>query len=241
MQAVIPAAGDARRLGPLARDRPQALVPVAGEPLLAHCLRSLRPLDLSEAILVVRDGEGPVRERFGAHFEGLRLRYARQPRPEGLADAVLAAEPELAGEPFVVLHGDNVVRGNLGEAVERRRRDGLDALLLVEEVPPADARQGVCRTDDRGRLLRLVEYPDEEDRAEGLILTGFGVYTGALLDACRDVEPSAAGERELSDAVNVLLDRGRPVGTLRLSGWRVNVNTPADLRAVEERLAGLPG
>lgn len=241
MQAVIPAAGEGTRLGPLTADRPQALLPVAGEPLLAHCLRSLSPLELTGAVVVVREPDGPVARRFGDGFEGLPLRYARQARPEGLADAVLSAAPFLDGDPFVVLNGDNVLRGNVREAAERRRREGLDALLVVEEVPPERAHQGVCRTDGRGRLIRMVEYPDEEDRRAGLINTGFGVYSPALLDACRAVEPSEAGEREITDAVNLLLEWDRPVGILRLRGWRVNVNTPGDLLEAEDRIVGLPG
>lgn len=258
MQAVIPAAGKGTRLGTLTDDRPKALVEVAGEPLLAHCLRALRPLEPDEVVVVVGYRGSQIREAFGASFEGLRLTYARQPEPLGLADAFLAAADELRG-PFVSLNGDNVFRADLRPAVGRFRRGGVEAVVVTEEVPPGEARQGVCLVDGPGRttgadadiagagannedkearLRRVVEYPGPEERREGRVMTGFGVYSPAVLDACRRVDPSEAEEYELADALNLLVEEGATLATVPLEGRRVNVNTPEDLERAERLLAG---
>lgn len=237
MKAVVPAAGAGTRLEARAGDRPKALVEVAGEPLLAHTLRSLLHLEPEEAILVVPGRHGPIEEAFGDGFEGLPLRYAQQPRPSGLAHAVLAAEPYLRDD-FLVVPGDNVHRSDLRPAVERHRGRGLDALVLTEEVAPAEARQAVCLCAPDGSLLRVVEHPDDVQRRAGRIVAGVFVFSRLVLDACREVEPSEEGEYELTDAVNVLLDRGgRAVEAMPLEGRRVNVNTPEDLRRAERLLA----
>lgn len=116
MQVVVPAAGEGTRLGARTEDRPKALVEVAGEPLLAHTLRSVLHLQPDEAILVVPGRGGPMERAFGTSFEGLPLRYVLQVRPSGLAHAVLAGEPLVDG-PVVVVQGDNVGRSNLRPAV----------------------------------------------------------------------------------------------------------------------------
>lgn len=237
MKAVVPAAGEGTRLGALTDGRPKALVEVGGEPLLAHVLSALRQLSPEEVVVVVGREGGPIRERFGSRWRGIPLRWAVQPRPTGLADALLAAEGRVDGD-FVTLYGDNVCRADLRAPVARFREEGLDALLLTLRVPPSEARQGLCLTDGDGRLTRIVEHPDERQRREGLVVTGFNAFSPAIFDACRRVEPSEEGERELPDAVNLLLREGRPVETMPLDGWRVNVNTPEDLARAERRLAG---
>lgn len=237
MKAVVPAAGRGTRLGALTEDRPKPLVEVAGEPLLAHALRALEPLSPGEAVVVVGPASERIPEVMGSRFEGLDLRYARQPRADGLARALLAAGPHLDG-PFVVLYADNVIRADLQAVVARFRATGAVAALLTERVEPGRARQGACRVDEEGRVRELREHPGERERRWGQVVTGFGAYDPAILGACSRVAPSEDGEHELSDAVNLLLEEGRRVEAVPMDGWRVNVNTPDDLARLERRLAG---
>lgn len=235
---VVPVAGEGTRLRPFTEDRPKALVEVAGEPLLARLLRSVSSLEPAAAVLVVRRRGGPIEERFGDAFGGIELRYAVQEEPTGLADAVLAARPEVDG-PFAVVQGDNVLRADLSPAADRFRREGLDALVLTEEVPPGEARQAVCLTDRHGDLRRIVEHPGPAERTEGRIVAGVTFFSEAIFGACRRVEPSEEGERELTDAVNLLLaEPGARVETMPLPGVRVNVNDPRDLERAEALVGG---
>lgn len=245
MDAVIPAAGRGTRLRPLTDDLPKPLVEVAGEPLLAHALRALQPLASDRVVVVTGYLGEQIRERFGNRWDGgerghggVELAWVRQPNPSGLAHALLAAEPKLRGD-FAVLYGDNVMRADLVSPVERFRERDLDALVVTEEVPPERARQGVCLTAPDGTLARVVEHPTDAQRDAGRVVTGFSVFSPRVLDACRRVDPSEEGEYELTDAVNVLIDReDARVEAMPLDGRRVNVNTPEDLERAGRTLAG---
>jgi dTDP-glucose pyrophosphorylase len=226
-------------MGPLTAHRPKPLVPVAGRPLLAHALDAVRPV-VSEAVVVVGHRGERIRERFGHEYEGLPLTYVEQPAQRGLADALAYAAPAVDG-PFVHLNADNVFRHEMGAAnvrrlVARRGETDADAVLLVERVSREAARRvGVVTTDESGRVRDVVEKPDSPPAR--LVQTGCFAFTPPVFDACRAVEPGETGEVELSDAVARLAREGR-VETVRLRGWRRNVNTPRDRAAVAARLAG---
>lgn len=220
--------------------RPKPLVPVAGRPLLAHALDAVRPV-ADEAVVVVGYRGDRIRERFGDAYEGLPLTYVEQPERRGLADALVRAESAVDG-PFVHLNADNVFGAEPGGAVNvrrlvaRRRETDADAVLLVERVSRAAARRvGVVTTDDTGRVRDVVEKPDSPPSR--LVQTGCFAFTPAVFEACRAVDVGDTGEVELSDAITRLAREGR-VETVRLRGWRRNVNTPRERAAVEARLAG---
>lgn len=240
MQAVIPAAGQGTRMGPLTEHRPKPLVPVAGRPLLAHALDSVRTVADGAVVVVGYRGER-IRERFGHEHEGLSLTYVEQPERRGLADALARAEPAVDG-PFVHLNADNVFGAEPGGAANvrrllaRRQKTDADAVLLVERVSRAVARRvGVVTTDCDGRVRDVVEKP--ENPPSRLVQTGCFAFAPSVFGACRAVEPGETGEVELSDAIARLAREGR-VETVRLQGWRRNVNTPWDRAAAGARLVG---
>lgn len=218
-------------MGSLTADRPKPLVEVAGRPLLEHCFDAL---GFADAFVVVVGHRGEqIRTRYGEHYRGTPVRYVDQSEPLGLADAVLRAEPEIEG-PFVSLNADNVFRADLGRVATTHRESAADATLLVERVSSEVARtSGVVVRDEAGRVERVVEKP--EDPPSRLVQTGFFAFDPSVFDACRGLDPSDRGEYELSDAMSRLAETGR-VETVELSGWRVNVNTPADVARVERRL-----
>lgn len=232
MDGVVPAAGRGTRLRPLTDDRPKGLVDVGGRPLLSHVIETLAPHVESLVVVVGYRGDR-IREHFGDRFGELPISYVEQDDPAGLADALLRADPAVDG-PFLQLNGDNVLRGNVDEVVETHRRTGADATLLVDEVPPERAaRGGVLRTED-GEVVDLIEKPD--DPPSRLATTGCFAFSQRVFEACRAIEPSERGEYELTDAIRWILQNGGRVATVRLDGWRVNVNTEADVERAEGKL-----
>jgi glucose-1-phosphate thymidylyltransferase len=232
MYGVVPAAGRGTRLRPHTDDRPKALVEVGGRPLLSHVFETLAPH--VEAYVVVIGYLGTqIRDYYGSAYRGTPITYVEQPNRDGLADAVLRAESAVDG-PFLQLNGDNVLRGNVGAVARRHRDTGAAATLLIERVPPERARRGGVLELEDGEVVGIVEKP--ADPPSRLATTGCFAFSTRVFDACRAIEPSERGEFELADAIERLLAAGGRVETVRLDGWRVNVNTPADIERVEDTL-----
>jgi glucose-1-phosphate thymidylyltransferase len=232
MYGLVPAAGRGTRLRALTDDRPKPLVEVGGRPLLADVLETLAPHGESFVVVVGYRGD-EIRERFGDRYDGSPITYVRQDDPAGLADAVRRAGPAVDG-PVLQLNGDNVLRGNVGEVVATHRERDADATLLVQSVSPERAaRGGVLEVED-GEVVDPVEKP--ADPPSRLATTGCFAFSPRIFEACRAVEPSPRGEYELTDAIRWLLDHGGTVETVRLDGWRVKVNEPADVDRAEAAL-----
>lgn len=231
MKAVIPAAGRGSRLQPLTDDQPKALVDVGDQPLIEHVLESLDNLDVHEFLIVVGYRKEQIIERVGSSYRGVPITYVTQSELLGLAHAVRQVEPYI-DDDFVLILGDNVFDANL-EAVIRQHRVGeAAATLLVDRVPIEEAsRYGVCTIDDAGRVIDLVEKPN--DPPSNVVMTGFYVFSPAILHACHLIQPSDRGEFELPDAIKLMLQTGRRVDAVPLEGWRVDVGYPEDLDRAE--------
>ncbi|WP_435076216.1 UTP--glucose-1-phosphate uridylyltransferase AglF [Halococcus sp. AFM35] len=234
MKAVVLAAGEGTRLRPLTEDKPKGMVEVDDEPILTHCFEQLVELGASELLVVVGYRKEAIIEHYGDEFEGVPITYTHQREQAGLAHALLTVEEHI-DEDFMLILGDNVFNANLTDVVDRQREDRADAAFLVEEVPMEEAnRYGVCDTNDYGEVTDVIEKPD--DPPTNLVLTGFYTFTPAIFHACHLVQPSARGEYELSEAVDLLLRSGRTIDAVRMDGWRIDVGYPEDRDEAERRL-----
>ena len=234
MQAVVLAAGKGTRLRPLTENKPKALVEVNDKPLVEHVFNDLIDLDAEEFVVVVGYLKEKIMERYGDEYRGIPITYAHQREQKGLAHALLTAEPYV-DDDFMLMLGDNIFRGNLGDVVNRQREDRADAAFLVEEVSMEEAsRYGVCNTNKYGEITEVLEKPD--DPPSNLVMTGFYTFTPAIFHACHLVQPSDRGEYELPDAIDLLIQSGRTIDAIRLDGWRIDVGYPEDRERVEKRL-----
>ena len=234
MQAVVLAAGKGTRLRPLTDDKPKVLVEVNGTPLIQDVFDNLIDAGATKLILIFRYKTEHIIDRYGDEYEGIPITYAHQREQLGLAYAILQAEPHIDGS-FMLMLGDNVFRGNLGDVVNRQQEDRADAAFLVEEVPYEEAsRYGVLDTNEYGEVIEVVEKP--ETPPSNLVMTGFYTFTPAIFHACHLVQPSERGEYELPDAIDLLIQSGRTIDAIRLDGWRIDVGYPDDRDRAEERL-----
>lgn len=224
---------------PLTAEQPKALVTVAGQPLLSHGFDALLSVGVERVIVVVGYRGGDIIDHYGDSYRGTPIEYVEQPERLGTAHALQQAMPVIEA-PFVVMNGDNVCRANLGSVVERHRETDAAATLLVESVSREQAKTtGVVETDGGGRVVGLVEKPDEPPST--LVNRGFYAFGDAIGPALDRIDPSARGEYEITDAVDDLLGRDHRVETVELAGWCHNVNEPVDSERVAEKLgAGWP-
>ncbi|MGM0605991.1 MAG: UTP--glucose-1-phosphate uridylyltransferase AglF [Halobacteriota archaeon] len=238
MQAVVLAAGKGTRLRPLTEDKPKVLVEVNGTPLIEDVFDNLLSIGVTELVVVVGYQKEQIIERYGDVYEGVPITYTHQREQLGLAHAILQAEPYV-DDDFVLMLGDNIFRGNLGDVINRQREDRADAAFLVEQVPYEEAsRYGVLDTNEYGEIVEVVEKPD--DPPSNLVMTGFYTFTPAIFHACHLVQPSDRGEYELPDAIDLLIQSGRTIDAIRMDGWRIDVGYPDDRDRAEEKLSEAP-
>ena len=235
MKAIVLAAGQGTRLRPLTDDTPKVLVEVDDRPLIEYAFDSLIDVGVDEFVVVVGYKKEQIMERYDDEYRNVPITYAHQREQLGLAHALLTAEPYV-DEAFVLMLGDNIFRGNLGDVVNRQAEERADAAFLVEEVPMEEAsRYGVCDTNEYGEIVRVVEKPD--DPPSNLVMTGFYTFTPAIFHACHLVQPSDRGEYELPDAIDLLIQSGRTIDAIRMDGWRVDVGYPEDRDRAEALLS----
>jgi glucose-1-phosphate thymidylyltransferase len=217
MRGLILSGGKGTRLRPLTHTSAKQLVPVANKPVLFYGIEAMAAAGIAEVgIIIAPETGGEIREAAGdGSAFGITIDYIEQDEPLGLAHALLTAEPFLGDSPFVMYLGDNLLRDGIVDLVETFRSDQPDALILLTPVPDPE-HYGVAELSD-GRVAKLVEKPKEPQT--DLALVGVYMFTPAIFDAARSIEPSWRGELEITDAIQALVDRGLRVDPHIVHGW----------------------
>jgi len=218
MKGLILSGGKGTRLRPLTHTSAKQLVPVANKPVLFYGIEAMAAAGIDDVgIIIAPETGGEIREAVGdgSRF-GLRIQYIEQEAPLGLAHAVLTAEDFLGGSPFVMYLGDNLLRDGIVALVDTFRNEQPDALILLTSVPDPE-NYGVAELDGDNRVARLVEKP--EVPKTDLALVGVYMFTSAIFDAARSIEPSRRNELEITDAIQTLVNRGLRVDPHIVHGW----------------------
>jgi len=200
---------------------------VANKPVLFYGIEAMAEAGITEVGIIVAPETGDeIRAAAGSGEDfGVRITYIDQAEPLGLAHALLTAEPFLGDEPFVMYLGDNLLRHGIVQLVDTFRSEAPEALILLTPVPDPQ-NYGVAELAD-GRVSRLVEKPPEP--ATDLALVGVYMFTPAVFEAARSIEPSARGELEITDAIQVLVDSGARVDPHIVHGWWKDTGQVADM------------
>ena len=217
LKGLILSGGKGTRLRPLTHTSAKQLVPVANKPVLFYGIEAMAAAGIREVGIIIAPETGDeIRAAAGdgSRF-GISISYIEQDAPLGLAHAVLTAEEFLAGSPFVMYLGDNLLRDGITALVETFRSEQPDALILLTPVPDPE-HYGVAELRD-GRVARLVEKPKEP--ATDLALVGVYMFTPPIFDAARAIEPSWRDELEITDAIQHLVDAGMRVDPHIVHGW----------------------
>jgi len=227
MKAVILAAGLGKRMRPLTKDKPKALVELKGKPLLEHVLESLKKAGVKEALIVIGFKGSSIRKRFGKQFGGMKLSYVVQRVPMGTAHAVLKAKGRVEGR-FLVGSADVIVSPSLWKKLAGKK--GFDAVVAVR--PERNVQSfGVALVKGQ-RLLQLVEKPRKKLES-GLVNAGAYSFSQRIFPALEATRVSSRGEFELTDSINALASKGK-AGFVLYKGKCLDIGTKEDLKRAEK-------
>lgn len=228
MKGIILHGGHGTRLRPLTHTDPKQLIPIANKPISQYALEDLRESGIIDIAIVVGDiYPEKVKEYYqnGSKF-GVKITYVHQDQPRGIAHAVGLCEDFVGGDPFVVYLGDNLLKGGIARFVKSFEGSDFNVMVLLCQVKNPE-RFGVAKFDSSGKLVQLIEKPKQPP--SNYALTGIYFFRPLIFDAIRQLTPSWRGELEITEAIQLLLERNSPVHHQFVEGWWKDTGTHEDI------------
>jgi glucose-1-phosphate thymidylyltransferase len=207
-KGIILAGGSGTRLHPATLSLSKQLVPVYDKPMIYYPLATLMLAGIREYLIITTPRDRIPFEsllRDGSAW-GLNFKYAQQSRPDGLAQAFLIGAEFIGQDPVALILGDNIFYGqSLSETLQRSSAKTSGATVFGYYVNDPE-RYGVARFDAQGRVVGLVEKPQQPP--SNYAITGIYFYDEQVVDFARSLRPSPRGELEITDLNNLYLERG---------------------------------
>ncbi len=207
-RGIILAGGAGTRLHPLTLAVSKQLLPVYDKPMIYYPLSVLMLAGVREILIITTPEDQPAFQRLlgdGARL-GLKLSYLEQSKPNGLPEAYVLGEDFLAGEPSLMVLGDNIFFGHLfAQTLQTVAHQKRGATVFGYQVSDPE-RYGVMEFDAAGRIVGIAEKPKKPK--SHIVVTGLYVFDGRASEFARGLKPSARGETEITDLIQRYLDAG---------------------------------
>ncbi len=230
MKAIIPVAGAGTRLRPHTHSTPKVLISVAGKPILGHILDQLAPLPIDEVVLVIGHMGDKIREYVDANYR-FKTSYVVQETQRGLAEAVHLTKQAVGDSEGLIILGDTVFRTDFRRIVAKRHGQ-------IGVKPVADPRRfGVVELSGR-RIVKLVEKPERPKSNLAIVGIYLIQHMGRLYDCIERLMKRGIrtkGEYQLTDALQLLIDRGEILEAFPVEGW-YDCGKPETLLATNRQL-----
>ncbi|MBI1804110.1 MAG: NTP transferase domain-containing protein [Ignavibacteriae bacterium] len=230
MRAIIPVAGFGRRLRPHTFTQPKVLLNVAGKPIIGHILDKIIEDGFDEATIIVGYLGEKIRDYILTHYK-IKVDFVEQEEPKGLAHAIYLARATFTDQPLLIILGDTIFDVNLKPVLTQQ-------YSAIGVKPVADPRRfGVVELED-GFAKKLVEKPEQP--TSNLAIVGlYWIRNPKLLESCIqqlfEREKKTKGEYQLTDALQLMLQRGEKLRTFPVEGW-YDCGKPETLLATNRHL-----
>lgn len=213
--AVIPVAGVGSRLKPHTHTVPKALINVAGKPMLAHILDELLKIGVTEAVFVVGHMGDRIREYVESRYK-IKAHYVEQMERKGLGHAVFLTRDIVGDRPTLIVLGDTIFRADFQGVLNA----GVSTIGVKEVEDPR--RFGVAEVQD-GVITKLVEKPEHPVSRLAVVGIYFIAHGNSLFTALDTVinekKQMTKGEFQLTDALELMIQRGEKLGVFPVDGW----------------------
>jgi glucose-1-phosphate thymidylyltransferase len=243
VKGIILAGGSGTRLYPVTRGISKQLVPVYNKPMVYHPLSTLMLAGIREILVITTPEDASAFERLlgDGRDLGIRIAYAVQPRPEGLAQAFIIGREFIGGDGVALALGDNVFYGHdLPRALQSAAARTSGATVFAYRVRDPQ-RYGVVAFDAEGRPTDIEEKP--ANPRSNFAVTGLYFYDNRVVDIAAKLKPSRRGELEITDVNRVYLEAralhverlGRGFAWLDTGTYDALLQASNFIQAIEER------
>ncbi|MDX2082500.1 MAG: glucose-1-phosphate thymidylyltransferase RfbA [Rickettsiales bacterium] len=236
MKGIILAGGNGTRLAPLTNIISKQLLPVYDKPMICYPLTTLMNLEIKDILIISTLQDTPNIEKFlgdGSEI-GIKISYAIQDQPKGIAEAFLIGEKFIGNENVCLILGDNIFYGdginreNLQEKILQLEQREIGGFVFAYHVCDPE-RYGVVEFDQSTQKIISIEEKPQNPKSN-LAVTGIYIYNSEVVKIAKSLQPSKRGELEITDVNKAYLDQNK-LAVIRLKrgfAW-LDAGTPDSL------------